>query len=157
MDPWTAFLDFLQTILVPNWGELITMLPFFLLLGAVGPVLTLLLLYHLYHFVKRRSGRVRIEEPVPVAALLDATSGEYVFPANVPFCARHGLIYPPHETSCEIDKEELSVRCPVDDIVRTARQQTCRACGTRYELGASRTALTIRRTGRPPEGGAAVA
>jgi hypothetical protein len=38
-----------------------------------------------------------------------------------------------------------------------AGQQLCRTCGTRYQLGASMAPLVVRRRGRPPEGGAAVA
>jgi len=49
------------------------------------------------------------------------------------------------------------VRCPIDQTTRPASQELCRVCGTRYVLGASRTGLTVRRSGRPPEGGAAVA
>ena len=155
-DAWTSFLDFLSTIITPNWEELIGLLPLFVMLGLTGPILSLLVLYHLYHFVKRRRGRVHLAEPEPMPAPLDA-NGLPVAPPNVPFCSRHGLIYPLKAKSCELDKEELSVRCPIDDTIRVASQQLCRACGTKYVLGTSSTALTVRRVGRPPEGGAAAA
>jgi len=34
-DPWTFFLDWLTTVLVPNWTELVSMLPFWIVLGVV--------------------------------------------------------------------------------------------------------------------------
>jgi len=155
-DPWTAFLNFLQTVVSPNWGELISMLPLFLLLGVVGPILSLIMLLWVWHFLHGRKGRVRIAEPEAMPAQLDA-KGQPIYAPNVPYCEAHALIYPAAATTCEVDGDELSVSCPVDHTVRVASQQVCRACGTRYVLGASRTALTVRRTGRPPEGGAAVA
>jgi hypothetical protein len=155
-DPWTAFLDFLQTLVSPNWGELIAMLPLFLLLGVVGPILSLIVLAWFWHVLHRRRGRVRTAEPESMAAPRD-TNGQPIYAPNVPYCETHALIYPASATTCEVDGAELSVSCPIDQTVRVASQQVCRACGTRYVLGASRTALTVRRTGRPPEGGAAVA
>jgi len=92
----------------------------------------------------------------PVSAPVGA-NGLPMFPPNVPFCEEHAVIYPPGARSCELDGGELTVRCPVDDASRPASQQLCRACGTKYVLGAATTAMTIRRSGSPPEGGAAVA
>ncbi len=106
--------------------------------------------------MKRRRGKVRTGEPEPVAAEL-AADGSYVYPVNVPYCQTHNLVFPPQMTACDIDGEELLVRCPVDQSVRIAGQQLCRTCGTRYELGASLAPLVVSRRGRPPAGGAAVA
>jgi hypothetical protein len=155
-DPWTAILDFLQTVIVPNWTELISMLPFFLLIGVVGPLLSLVMLMWAWYALHRRRGRIRITEPEPVLASRDR-NGNPVFPPNVPFCDDHALLFPVSRTTCEVDGAELSVVCPVDGTVRPAAEQLCRACGTRYVLGATRTAVAIRRTGRPPKGGAAIA
>ena len=47
VDPWTAFLEWLQTILIPDWNGLIQLLPILLILGVVGPGLSLLALYWL--------------------------------------------------------------------------------------------------------------
>lgn len=155
-DPWTTFLDWLQSVIVPEWGELIDMLPLFVMLGLVGPIISLIVLMRLRYLFRRRRGRVRFAEAEPVSAPLDA-DGRSVFPPNVPFCEEHSVIYPSNGRRCEIDGAELAVVCPVDDAVRPASQQLCRACGTRYVLGASDTPLMVRRTGRPPTGGAAVA
>ena len=150
------FLRLLQQLLIPEWNDLVALLPLALVFGVVAPVLTLLMIAWLHHRLTRRKGKVRIAELEPVAALRDV-NGDVIVGANTPFCPRHALIYPPHATTCDVDREELVVRCPVDDTLRTASQQTCRACGTKYVLGATQSAITVRRTGRPPEGGAAIA
>ena len=156
VDPWTAFLQWLQTILVPDWNGLIQLLPILLIVGVVGPGLTLLALYWLYVSATARRGKVRIDEPTPERAER-GPDGMPVYPANVPYCATHELIYPATYRTCEIDGEELQVRCPIDETVRVAGQQLCRTCGTRYQLGASLAPVVIRRHGRPPAGGAAIA
>ena len=156
VDPWTAFLQWLSTILIPDWGGLIRLLPILLILGVVGPGLTFLALYWIYVRLNSRRGRVRTDEPEPVAIAASA-DGTYAYPPNAPYCPTHHLVYPPTARECAIDREELQVRCPVDGSVRVAGQQLCRTCGTRYQLGASLAPIVVRRRGSPPAGGAAVA
>ncbi len=156
VDPWTAFLNWLSTILIPDWNGLFQLLPVLLILGVVGPGLSLLALYWMYVRLKSRRGKVRISEPEPYAAQLNA-DGSHAYPANAPYCPTHNLVYPPTVRMCNIDGEELTVRCPVDESVRVAGQQLCLTCGTRYELGASLTPVVVSRRGTPPAGGAAVA
>lgn len=155
-DPFSTFLEWLSTILLPDWDGLLALLPILVILGLTGPILTVLFLYWTYHFFTARRGRVRTDEPEPVAAPL-ADDGTPTYPANMPFCPQHQVIYPPSARNCDIDGGELYVRCPIDSNIRVASQQLCRVCGTRYELGASVAPVTVRRRGRPPEGGAAVA
>ena len=155
-DPWTAFLDWLTTVLVPNWNELVAMLPLWVLVGVTGPIVSLLALAWVYHFITRPRARVRAVEPDVRAAERDV-DGAFVIPANVPYNASLGLIYPPDRTQCEVDGSNLMVRCPVDGTVREAAIQVCRACGTKYVLGAASTPMLVQRTGRPPAGGAAAA
>jgi hypothetical protein len=155
-DPWTAFLDWLSTILLPDWGGLIDLLPILVLLGLTGPILSLLALYWLYHLVTARRGRVRTAEPEPAPVPI-GDDGLPAYPPNVPYCPQHQLLFPANARSCSIDDGELIVRCPVDGNTRVASQQLCRVCGTRYQLGASLAPVTVRRRGRPPEGGAAIA
>jgi hypothetical protein len=156
VDPWTTFLEWLSTILLPDWDGLIGLLPVLVILGLTGPLLSLLFLYWAYHFVTGRRGRVRTEEPEPVPARV-GEDGTPAYPPNQPYCAQHQLVYPPSARTCDIDGGELHVRCPIDDNVRVASQQLCRVCGTRYQLGASLAPVTVRRRGHPPEGGAAIA
>jgi hypothetical protein len=155
-DPWTYFLDWLTTVLVPDWTELVSMLPFFLLLGVVGPILTLIGLMWVWHLFTARRAKVRVADRAPEPAALDA-GGAPVFPANTPYCATHSLVFPGSAVRCTVDGADLSVRCPVDGTVRDASIQTCAGCGTRYVLGAVSTSALVRRVSGPPEGGAAVA
>ena len=103
-----------------------------------------------------RRPQVGVAETEPQLAALDA-GGAPVFPANIPYCAEHRLVFPASAVRCTVDGADLSVRCPVDGTVRDASIQTCTACGTRYVLGAASTSALVRRPAGPPEGGAAVA
>jgi hypothetical protein len=156
VDPWTAFLDWLSTILIPDWNGLINLLPILIVIGVLGPALTLLALYWFYVLLKSRRGKVRLDDPQPIAVEAGA-DGTYTYPPNAPYCPTHHLVYPPTATQCNIDRQDLEVRCPVDDSVRPAGQQLCRTCGTRYQLGASLAPVVVSRRGQPPAGGAAVA
>ena len=154
---WTALLNLLQKIIVPNWTDWINALPILVLIGLLGPILTLVFLLWLHYVLfVRRKGRVRVADLTPVPAERDE-SGFWVIPPNTPFCPREGLLYPPTARRCASDGEELMVRCPVDSTTRVASQDICRGCGTKYVLGAVSTALTVQRPSGPPEGGAAVA
>ena len=155
-DPWTTLLDWLSTVIVPNWTQLVGMLPFFLLLGVAGPLLSLIVLLWVWYFFKRRRAHVSVTEPDAVPAPLDA-GGRPLFPPNAPYCLEHAVVYPPSRTACEVDGSNLAIRCPVDGTVRPATQQTCTACGTRFVLGSGSTPALVRRSGHPPEGGAAAA
>jgi hypothetical protein len=155
-DPWTNFLDWLTTVIVPNWTELVNMMPFWVVLGVVGPIVSLIALAWIWHFMRKARPKVAMQEPEGIPAPLGA-DGLPVFPPNVPFCLEHSIIYPSTRVRCEIDGTDLNVRCPVDGTVRDASIQTCSGCGTKFVLGASSVpALVVRHAG-PPEGGAAVA
>jgi hypothetical protein len=155
-DPGAAFLELLSALIIPDWNFLITLLPIALLLGLLGPIFTLIAVGWFIHYARRRTGRARIAETAPVPYSVDA-AGMPLVPANRPYCPRDRLLYPAGATVCLVCRDELTVRCPIDDTTRTARQQLCRACGTRYVLGASETSITVQRRSGPPEGGAAVA
>jgi hypothetical protein len=155
-DPWSAALDQLTKVLVPDWSGLVALMPFLLIIGVLGPILTLLGLAWVWHWLTARRARVTVAEPGPQAAELDA-GGQPVFPANVPYCGEHRLLFAPSAVRCTVDGADLSVRCPVDHTVRDASIQTCTACGTRFVLGAANTSALVRRTVGPPPGGAAVA
>jgi len=155
-DPWSAILDQLSKLLVPDWSGLILLMPFLIIFGVLAPILTLLALAWGWHWLTARRARVRVAEPEPQPAALDA-GGLPIYPANVPYCGEHRVVFPPSAVRCTVDGADLSVRCPVDDTVRDAAIQTCTACGTRFVLGAASTSALVRRTVGPPPGGAAVA
>ena len=157
VDPWTAFLQWLSTIIIPDWNGLIELLPILIILGVIGPALTLLVLYWIYVLRHKpaRQGALRRPAADRLAANADGT---YTYPPNAPYCPTHHLIYPADRPRVRRSTATTcSVRCPVDDTVRVAGQQLCRTCGTRYQLGASLAPIVVRRRGTPPAGGAAVA
>lgn len=155
-DPWTAFLDWLSTVLVPAWGELISLLPYLIIIGIIGPILTIIALLWAYHLVSRRRGKVDRSLPQPVAAPV-GDDGRPVFPVNQPYCEEHALVFPPRAKECSVDGNALEVTCPVDGTVREAGIDTCTGCGTKFKLGAASGSSVVRSTDGPPEGGAAVA
>jgi len=155
-DPWTAFLDWLTTVLVPDWGELIALLPYVLIATLVGPLLTLVALMWVWHLATRERGRVRRSE-AQAAPASRGDDGVAVFPPNVPYCEEHALVYPPRARRCDIDHADLLVACPVDGTVRAADIQVCSTCGTRFDLGATARATVVSASGGPPQGGAAIA
>ena len=59
MDAWTAFLQWLQTIIIPDWNGLISLLPVLIVLGVIGPALSLLAAYWVYVLATNRRGKVR--------------------------------------------------------------------------------------------------
>ena len=157
VDPWTAFLQWLQTILVPDWNGLIQLMPILLICRRVGPALSLWRLYWLYVIFTNaaRQGSVRRANS-PARRARPRTAPRSSRP-TCPTAEPTSSIYPATSRVCEVDGEELSVRCPVDETVRVAGQELCRTCGTRYQLGASLAPVRRRSRGQPPAGGAAVA
>ena len=155
-DPWTSVLDWLTTVLVPAWGELISLLPYVLVATLAGPIITIIVLMWAWYLLGRRRGKVRQEEAQPVAAPVDE-AGEPLFAPNVPYCEEHALVFPPRARTCTVDGDLLDVACPVDGTVRNAEIETCSACGTTYKLGAKASSSVILSSDGPPEGGAAIA
>jgi hypothetical protein len=155
-DPWTALLDWLETVLAPAWGELIDLMPYFVILGIVGPILTIIGAMWVWYFLKRRRGHVGRTEAQASPASLDE-AGAPLFPPSTPYCEEHALLYPPRVKECQADGADLQVACPVDGTVRSATIQVCPACGTRYVLGATSRPTVVTGAGGPPEGGAAAA
>jgi len=155
-DPWTSFLDWLATVLVPSWGELIGLLPYVLLGTIIGPILSIIVLMWAWHLLGRRRGHVHRGEPQPAPAPLDA-GGSPVFPPNVPYCKDHALIFPARARACAMNGDPLSVACPVDGTVRNAEIDTCSACGTKFKLGATTGSSVVLAADGPPSGGAAIA
>lgn len=149
---WNGLLDFTSQFVIPDWGSLIGLLPTFLVLGVLGPILSLLLLAHLIYFLRRPRGP-QVEDPSPVRAPIGA-DGRPAFPRGEPFCFRDGLIYPPNTTRCEVCREELTVRCPKCEVARPAHQDTCGNCGLVLKV---RPRSQVVRAAEPPPGGAAAA
>jgi len=89
---WSDFLAFLSKLVIPDWAGLINLLPVLVVLGLVGPLLTLGVLAWLGYGVTRPRTSVTYEEgarPAPRDHL-----DRPIIPAGEPYCPRDGLIYP---------------------------------------------------------------
>ena len=162
---WSDFLAFLSTIIIPDWASLIALLPLFLLIGVVGPILSIMLLAWLGYGVTKPRTKVSYVEGVRTAPLNHLgvevptsadveIAAEPIFPAGEPYCPLDGFVYPFGTTRCDRDKKLLSVRCPKCELVREADIDTCGNCGLVLKI--QPRALIIATDG-PPPGGAAVA
>ncbi len=149
---WNSLLDFTSQFIIPDWGGLIGLLPVFLLIGVLGPLLSLLLLAHLIYFIRKPRAPLA-EPPGPVRAPIDA-DGRPEFPLGEPFCPRDGLIYPPNTARCDTCREGLSVRCPKCGVGRAAAIDTCGNCGLILKV---RPQNQVVRATQPPPGGRAIA
>ncbi len=149
---WTDFLGFLSTLIIPDWASIIGLLPLLILIGIVGPILSIILLAWLGYGMTKPRTEVTYDEGVRTAPL--DYLGEPISPAGEPYCANDGLIYPFGTIRCDRDKTPLTLRCPKCELVREASIEACGNCG--LILNMEPRALIIA-TDRPPPGGAALA
>jgi hypothetical protein len=149
---WSDLLGFMSTLVIPDWAGLIQLLPLFVLIGLVGPLLSLIVLGWLGYTVTKPRVKVRYEEGTKVAPRDHL--GRPIVPAGEPYCPKDGLIYPTGTTRCDVDKSNLLVRCPKCEVVREAGISTCGNCG--LVLRIEPRALIVATDG-PPKGGAAIA
>ena len=147
---WTSILKFSETFVTPNWGQLIGLLPILLLVGVVGPIVTLLALLWLRYGAVRPRLKVAFADPRR-AATLD-TAGNPVFPTGEPYSPREAVIYEPGKTRSP-SGERLLVACPKCSLVRPASEDTCGNCGLTFTLAP--TTRSLRPAGPPPGGAAA--
>ena len=147
----TGLLNLLSPILSPDWGALVGLLPILLLIGVVGPIVTLLILGWFIYVVRAPRSRIPYVEPAPVrAALVD---GVPVYPAGEPYCVFDQLVMPPGATTCPTCGRELAVRCPKCGVGRPAHLDTCAQCGLVLKIRPR--AVGLQPVGSPPGGAAA--
>jgi hypothetical protein len=149
---WTQLLEFIAKLVSPDWNALIGLLPIFVVLGVLGPLLSLMGLIWFYYFVRKPRTRVRFEEGPRAAPLDDARNP--IFPPGEPYCPRDALIYLPGTTRCQRDQTPLAVLCPMCGIGREAAITTCGNCGLVLKV---ESRARVMRPAGPPPGGAAIA
>jgi hypothetical protein len=148
---WTDLLAFSATFVTPDWAALIGLLPLFLLLFVVGPILTILVLAWA-HYEFHRPHAKRVFAPARRAAPLDE-DGRPVYPSGEPHSPSEGVIYEPG-TIRSASGEVLVVGCPKCGLVRSVVLDTCGNCGLSFTLRPTTRSL---RPAAPPPGGAAAA
>jgi hypothetical protein len=149
---WTQALGLIAKVVSPDWGSLVGLLPLFLLIGVIGPLVTILALLWLYYFVRRPRTKVRFVEGPRLAAI--AADGLPLFPVGEPYDVRSGMIYPPGTIQNDAG-ELLSVTCPMCSIARTADVTTCHNCGLVLKVDRRVAVRTLQPAGPPPGGAAA--
>lgn len=150
---WHGLLDITAKFVVPDWGALIGLLPIFLVLFVLGPLLSLVVLGWLIYFVRKPRAPIAEVDTSPVAAPI-GPDGKPDFPRGEPFCYRDGLIYPANAHRCDACGDELTVRCPKCEVARSASVDTCGNCGLVLKV---RPQAQVIRAVQPPPGGAAAA
>ena len=148
---WNSLIELSAMFIIPDWGALIGLLPILLLIGVVGPILTLLAIFWFRYLVLKPRVQAGYSEPRRLAAL-DA-DGAPIFPAGEPYSLSERMIYEPGATR-SASGEALLVACPKCDLVRTADIDTCGNCGLSFTI--SPPTRTIRPAAPPPGGRAAV-
>jgi len=149
---WSDLLGFISKLVIPDWAGLIALLPVFVVIGLLGPLLSLAVLAWLGYGVTKPRVKVRYDDGTKVAPRDHL--GRPIVPAGEPYCPRDGLIYPMGTVRCDVDKADLLVRCPKCEVVRTAGISTCGNCGLTLDL---QPRAMIIATDGPPPGGAAIA
>ena len=148
---WHSFLGAISGIVIPDWGALVGLLPIFLLIGVVGPIVTLLFIGWLFYVVRAPRAKLTVAEG-PVRALME--DGRPIYPAGEPYCSYDQLVYPFGATRCDVCHRDLLVRCPKCAAGRSASITTCGNCGLVLRIENRARALT---PAGPPPGGAAAA
>jgi hypothetical protein len=150
---WNQILDLTAKVVVPDWGALIGLLPIFVLVGLIGPLVSLLVLVWLVYMIRKPRAKLKIVEGARLAPL-DAV-GQPIYPTGYPYCARDGLIYPSGMTICDTCRDELGVSCPKCGIGRQARFDTCENCGLILKIDKNAQTSHLQPAGPPPGGAAA--
>ncbi len=147
---WHSFLQAISGIVIPDWGALVGLLPVFLVIGVVGPIVSLLLLAWFIYVVRAPRAKLAIIEG-PVPAQLE--EGRPIYPAGEPYCPLDQLVYPFGATRCHECKRDLLVRCPKCAAGRNASVTTCGNCGLALKI--ENRARALQPAGPPPGGAAA--
>jgi hypothetical protein len=148
---WSGILAFSTQFVTPDWGKLIGIIPYILVIAVVGPLLSLLVLAWLRYGAlrpRRKTAFADFRRP----AALDA-DGNPVYPAGEPYSPADRMIYEPGAT-VSASGEALVVACPKCGLVRGAVRETCGNCGLSFTLKpVTRSSGAASR----PSGGAAAA
>ena len=148
---WSGIIAFSSQFVIPDWGKLIGIIPYILLIAVVGPLLSILVLAWLRYSVLRPRRKASFADPRRLAAL-DA-EGNPIYPAGEPYDRAERMIYEPGATR-SASGAPLVVACPKCGLVRDAARETCGNCGLSFTLKpVTRSSGAASR----PSGGAAAA
>jgi hypothetical protein len=152
-DVWNTILEITTMFVLPDWGALIALLPVFIFLGVVGPLITFTMLGSLIYLMRKPRASVSIVEGPRLAEI--GADGQPVFVPGLPYCRRDGLTFDSGVMRCDRCQDELAVICPMCGLGRSALIDTCTDCG--LVLKVKPRAVVVHATPGPKPGGAAVA
>jgi len=147
---WQGIIEFLTPFVIPDWGELVGLMPIILLVGLAAPILSLLVLGWVIYVVRAPRTTVSLEV-APVRAQL--VEGRPDYPAGEPYCPVDLLVFPFGILTCDLCRRDLFVRCPKCSTGRPAYISTCGNCGLVLKI--ENRARALRPAGPPPGGAAA--
>ena len=147
---WQRILEAITQVVIPDWNELIALMPYFLLLGVAGPILSLLVLGWVIYVLRKPRTHLRVDV-APIRAQVVAGKAEY--PAGEPYCPVDQLIYPFGTFTCDVCRRDLLVRCPKCSSGRLAHVSTCGNGGLVLKI--ENRARALQPAGPPPGGAAA--
>jgi hypothetical protein len=150
---WDQILKLTAVFVVPDWNDVVGWLPVLLMVGVVGPLLSLLVAAWLWYTLRKPRVKFAYVEPTRTA-LLDGR-GDPTFPTGEPHCPRDRLIYASGPSRCSVCGDPLRVICPKCLVIRDAVDPTCGNCGLSFTL--KPVLRTARKALGPPPGGAAAA
>ncbi|HEX5825218.1 MAG TPA: hypothetical protein VFY18_12235, partial [Candidatus Limnocylindrales bacterium] len=119
---WSDLLGFVSKLVIPDWAGLIALLPVLVLIGVVGPLLTLGVLAWLGYGITKPRTKVTYQEGTRIAPRDHL--GQVIAPSGEPYCPLDGLIYPSGTDRCDRDRTNLLLRCPKCEVVREASIST---------------------------------
>ncbi len=143
-------LDITTVFVMPDWGELVGLIPILLVIGVIGPIASLLVLGWVVFVLRAPRAKVALEVG-PVRAQIGA--GQAAYPAGEPYCPVDQLVFPFGAVTCDTCRRDLVVRCPKCSTGRAAHLATCGNCG--LVLRIENRARALRPAGPPPGGAAA--
>lgn len=143
-------LDVLTFFIIPDWTELVGLIPVLLVIGVIGPIATLLALTWIVYALRAPRTRIALELAAVRAGVVD---GRPSYPAGEPYCPVDRLVYPSGAVTCDSCHRDLFVACPKCSTGRAARLDTCGNCGLVLKIESR--ARAFRSVGPPPGGAAA--
>ena len=147
---WQRILEILTPFVIPDWGELVGLMPIILLIGLAGPIVSLLALCWILYVIRAPRAKVSLEVAPVRAQLVD---GRPDYPAGEPYCPVDQLVFPFGAVTCDTCRRDLFVRCPKCSTGRAAHLATCGNCGLVLKI--ENRARALRPAGPPPGGAAA--
>jgi hypothetical protein len=147
---WNGLLQLTAVFVTPDWKDPVSWLPLLLLVGVVGPLITLMAVGWMRYGLLRPKPRTTfadLRRPAPRDA-----DGHPVYPTGEPYSPSEQMIYEPGATR-SAGGEDLVVACPKCGLVRSTVLDTCGNCGLAFTL--KPTTRSLKAAGPPPGGAAA--